>query len=99
MNKQIIITSIAVNIDTTPVITFEANISCFFTGNVCVRYDSSLYTFLINLTHDLINVFIKLLTIILIAVPNAICDTISKTNEFSIVLKALPITENVIANI
>ena len=34
----------------------------FLTGNVCVKYDSSLYEFLINLTHTLIRLFINTLS-------------------------------------
>ena len=72
--------------------TFDKYNLFLLTGNVWVRYDSSLYMFLVNLTHDRIMQFIIAFTIMAIAkTADILFNTLNKaelsTNEHNLVMQ------------
>ena len=62
---------------------FDVYISLLLTGSVCVKYDSSLYMFFINLAQFLIKQFIIILITIAIIIPEHILSIITIINVFS----------------
>ena len=73
-----------VNTAITLVSVFEQYKTLFETGNVCDKYDSSPYIFLLNLAHDLVITLTNADTVIDIDVELKILLIIINTNESSI---------------